>query len=217
MEIKFDINNIRVVKIDEVRPNDYNPKDKRTEDFEKIKKGIELKGQRLPIIVRDTEDIKVPYEIIDGEQRWTACKELGSKEIIVYSEGKISDKDAKELTIWYQQQVPFNEIELASLVAEVVTKFPDFELPFTNVEIEKFKELAGFNWEQYETNKENDDNYEEGVKTLSIKMSDGQYQIVMNAIAKVKADADCPDGRALELICIEFLNSPVGTIGLNQV
>ena len=150
MEIKFKPENIKVVGINEVKPNSWNPKNKNTEDFQKVKRGIELKGQRMPIVVRTTGSIDAAYEIIDGEQRYTACKELGFKKVLVYDEGKVSDKEAKELTIWYQQQVPFNELELAELIKELSDEFGDgLEVPFSSEEIDQMCQLSEFDWGEF--------------------------------------------------------------------
>lgn len=145
--IEFDPKKLQMVEIDKVVPNPWNPKDKDTSDFAKVKQSIEKKGLRTPVIVRERGDI---FEIIDGEQRFTACKELGFSHIWVYNEGVVSDKEAQELTIWFQQQVPFNEIDLAQLVASIV-KNPDFELPFSEGEIDHFKEMVSFNFDEYKT------------------------------------------------------------------
>jgi len=152
--LKFEISKVKKVVIDKIRPNTWNPKDKGTEDFEKIKKGIKLKGLRIPIVVRENNG----YEIIDGEQRYTACKELGFKEVLIYDEGKVSDQEAKELTIWYQQQVPFEEIKLAELVTDIV-KNEDFELPYSDDEIQTYKEM--FDFDNYESDRPEDDKKEE--------------------------------------------------------
>jgi len=204
--ISFDSAKVKTVKIGEVRPNTWNPKDKNTDDFQKVKKGIKLKGQKQPITVRENDG----YEIIDGEQRLTACKELGFEDIVIYNEGEVSDKEARELTIWYQQQVPFNEIELATLVKGLY-QYPDLELPYTSEEMKDLLDLEAFDWGQ-----DNDSEFEEGVRTLQIKMSEGQYKIIKEAIEKVKKETVSPDGRALELICAEFMNSPKGTTGLSS-
>ena len=140
----FDKNKILVVPIGGVRPNTWNPKAKNTEEFRKVKKGIDIKGQRLPIIVRENKG----YEIIDGEQRFTACKELGYNRVIIYSEGVLSDKEAKELTIWYQQQVPFEELKLAELVSDLA-KMGDIQLPYTEEEVEEYKKLFVFDFNKY--------------------------------------------------------------------
>jgi len=89
------------VPIDQVRPNTWNPKDKNTEEYEKVKLSIQ-KRIRQPIIVRETDTNS--YEIIDGEQRWTACKELAFENVLVYNEGKVSDQEARELTIFFSNK-----------------------------------------------------------------------------------------------------------------
>lgn len=146
MEIVFDVKKLKVVPIDEVRPNSWNPKDKNTEEYKKIVQSIKLKGQRMPVIVRENEG----YEIIDGEQKWTACKELGFETVLIYDEGKMSDKDAMELTIWYQQQVPFNEIELAGVIKQMAEQWKDLELPFTEEQINNYIKMDAFNWNEFD-------------------------------------------------------------------
>ena len=133
--------------IDQVRPNTWNPKDKNTEEYEKVKLSIQKKGLRQPIIVRETDTNS--YEIIDGEQRWTACKELAFENVLVYNEGKVSDQEARELTIFFQQQVPFNEVELLPLIKEIVSYTGEYELPYTDKEVEERLKMLEFDWNKY--------------------------------------------------------------------
>jgi hypothetical protein len=203
--IKFDTKKIKTVSIDMVKPNTWNPKQKHTEEQKKIKKGIELKGQRLPIIVRETDK---GYEILDGEQRYTSCLELGFKEVLIYNEGKVSDKEAKELTIWYQQQVPFDDLELSELLKDL-SQYPDLELPYTDEEIKDITDL--------DMDFEDEPEFNGGVRTLLIKMPEDQFKVITSAIKKVQEELGSNDARALEFICVEFLNSAKGTTGLNQV
>ena len=145
MEIKFDVKKINIVPIKEVRPNTWNPKDEETEEFNKIVESIKLKGQRQPIIVRENEG----YEIIDGEQRYRACLKLGFEKVLIYNEGKVSTKEAMELTIWYQQQVPFNEVELAGIIKQMVKDYDNLELPFNQEQINDYIKMHDFNWDEY--------------------------------------------------------------------
>jgi hypothetical protein len=202
--IKFDTKKIKTVSIDMVKPNTWNPKQKHTEEQKKIKKGIELKGQRLPIIVRETDK---GYEILDGEQRYTSCLELGFKEVLIYNEGKVSDKEAKELTIWYQQQVPFDDLELSELLKDL-SQYPDLELPYTDEEIKDITDL--------DMDFEDEPEFNGGVRTLLIKMPEDQFKVITSAIKKVQEELGSNDARALEFICVEFLNSPNGTTGLED-
>lgn len=147
MEIKFDPAKLSIVPIDQVKPNTWNPKDKNTAEYEKVKESIKLHGQRQPIVVREVKD-QTGYEIIDGEQKWTSCKELGFENVLIYNEGFISDQEAQELTIAYQQQVPFNELLMAKLVNKLVSNYGEnIKLPFTPIEIKTFDNLANYNFE----------------------------------------------------------------------
>jgi hypothetical protein len=206
MEIKFDVAKLLVVEIDKIQPNPWNPKQKDTAEYKVLVEGIRVKGQRLPIVVRELGD---KYEILDGEQRWRACQELKFKKVLVYNEGKVDDKEAKELTLWYQHQVPFDEILLAKLVFDMSTKYDEFNVPFSKEKIQEMVELMKFDWDSYQKNTKLDiEPREEGLKTLSITMLDTQYKVIMQAFDKARKTVDTgdmSDARALELICADYL------------
>lgn len=212
MDIHFEPTQLKIVPINQVRPNTWNPKDKRSKEFETVKKSLETKGLRLPVVVRETGEKETPYEIIDGEQRWTAWGDLGNETVLIYNEGKVNDKEARELTIWYEQKVPFNEVKLAELISQMVVDYENLELPFDPSQIQEMVELVKFDWDSY---KVTDDGKKEGeedeeFRTLSVTMTKEQYEVVQNAIelVKVKAQAEeMSEARALELICAEFLGS----------
>lgn len=192
----FDATKIKKVSIDEVRPNSWNPKVKNHAKVQDIKKSIELLGFKEPIQVRQNDG----YEILDGEQRYTAMLELGAKHIYIYDNGKVDDADAKNETLWWQVQVPFETVELAHLVAELDKL--NVEMPYTDKEIAEFKQMAEFDFSDYDTP---DDESEQGFKTLSIKMTEEQYEIVRNGIDKVTREQDCSESRAIELIVADYL------------
>lgn len=198
--ITLDPKKLSVVPIDEVRPNTWNPKDKDTDDYKKIVESIKLKGQRQAIVVRDNKG----YEIIDGEQRWRACKELGFQKVIIYNEGVFNDKEAQELTLWYQVQVPFNEVALAQMITKLVTDFNDTIIPYSLEEIEEMKALIKFDWSQFK--QESFEPLDLPI-TFSFTCTSEQAKIIRQAIEKVrnKAGTDISEARALELICADFL------------
>jgi ParB/RepB/Spo0J family partition protein len=134
LEIVFDKKRIQTVAIERVQPNSWNPKDIDTNEYQHVLLSLQKKGLRQPIIVREIDD---HFQIIDGEQRWRGWKELGKHEILIYNEGPdISDQEAKELTISYQQQVPFIEIEFAKLLQEMTIEYENLELPIEDNEIQ---------------------------------------------------------------------------------
>jgi hypothetical protein len=204
MKINFDPKKLKVVTIDEIRPNTWNPKPKGGQDFEKVKKSIEKKGLRGFIVVRENDG----YEIIDGEQRWTSCKELGFDKVLIYNEGEVTDKEAKELTIWWQQQVPFDQIELAYLIKDMDDLYENLELPFEPTELEELLTISNFDFEQYQTHRPEiptDDN----VRTLALAMVKDKYDFIVGALDAVIAQEGLQPNdrsRALELIVADYIS-----------
>lgn len=138
--ITYDVKKVKRVPIAEVRANLWNPKLDDTEEEKKILLSVKENGQRIPIVVRQNDG----YEIIDGEQRFKACKALGFTEVLVYDEGEMNDDAAKALTIWYQQQVPFDKI----LEAELVNSINNALLPYTPEELDNMRQIVEFDWEK---------------------------------------------------------------------
>lgn len=140
----FDPDNIKIVGIDEVRPNTWNPKLENTPEYQKIVESIQVNGFKSPIIVREVEG-EDGYEICDGCQRWTAAKQLGFDKIYIYNLGKISEQEAKSVTVWMETQVKFNEIELAPLVAELSDL--KMNIPYSEDEVQDYINMLHFDFE----------------------------------------------------------------------
>lgn len=195
----FDPTKIEKVAIDDVEPNDYNPKEKDTPEYRNVVESIRVNGLKQPIFVREV-DGNDKYVIVDGEQRYTAAKELGYGEIYVYNLGKISEAEAKSLTIWFEVQVPFMEIELAPLVVELNEL--NFTLPYTDRQIEDFENLVKFDFnEAYKDEEPIGDEEEIKLKNFTVKMTPEQMEIVQDAIKMVVDGDNVSEGRALELLC----------------
>lgn len=215
-KLVYDSKKISVVNIDSVRPNSWNPKVKEAEEYKQVLESIKENGLRETIKVRENpgDDSKFDlYEILDGEQRWTACKELGYTKVIIYNEGVVSDKKAREDTLWWQTQVPVDEIQLSELLADLVKNYTDVKVPYTEEQMQNYLKLADFDWDAYNSEKPPDDTDNGGSET--IKVTGDQYAVISDAIEKVKADSDekkISDGRALELICADFLGGPTSSL-----
>lgn len=194
----YDPKNIKKVKIDEVEVNDYNPKAKDTKEYQNVVKSLQINGLQQPIMVRE---LNGKYVIVDGEQRYTAAKELGFEEIYIYNFGEISDEDAKATTIWMEVQVPFDQIDLAPIVLELNES--GFDLPFTDIEIADFKSLSEFDFnKEYDVNPYDDSKKEEKekVKQLNIKLSPEQFEEITEAIKAMVESENIGEAHALELL-----------------
>jgi hypothetical protein len=202
--INFDVKRLLIVPIEEIRPNTWNPKIKDTKEYEKVKEGIRLNGLKESIKVRENqgENLIDKYEIIDGEQRYTACKDLGYKKVLIYNEGIVDDKKARELTLWWQTQVPIEELKLAEMVKDMTLAYGKIDIPYTKEEIDELIKLSDFNWDMYQKEEDIDIN-----ELKTIKLTKEQYEIVLKAINKIKEkeNIDISEGRALELICADYI------------
>ena len=81
------------VSIDLVEPNPDQPRTSfKKEDLEELASSIKKNGLLQPILVRKVGD---RYQIIAGERRWQACKNLGMKEVPI----RVKDADDDETII----------------------------------------------------------------------------------------------------------------------
>ena len=81
-EVRFH-RSIESIAVDLIRPNSFNSNEVSAEEQEKIKDDILVNGFFGAILVRPlpAEAGAAVYEIVDGEHRWRALKEIGVTEI----------------------------------------------------------------------------------------------------------------------------------------
>ena len=156
--MEINTNNL-VVKIELLKPNDYNPKldfrvnEDNAKEYEKIKNSLRIAGQISPVIVRELED--GTYEIINGYHRWEAMKELGYTEIEIKNLGKIDfDLAVSRALLTEDTKVPIDNIELAELLKRVVTLEKTVEywadiLPYEPETIQAKIDMVNFDFAQY--------------------------------------------------------------------
>nr|DAX72793.1 MAG TPA: ParB protein [Caudoviricetes sp.] len=199
---KFDFNDIKenskIININEVSFNSWNPKNKRTKEYEKVKESVKLNGLTMPIVVREIEDENYKYEVLDGEQRLTACIDLGFDKIWIVNAGKISDIEAKSKTIWMEMSVPFDKKQLGELLGELVG---EVELPYTDEEIEV---MAGI-----DLSEDNDEEFideTDNLEKFTIKLQKVHLERLKEEISKIKKDYEANDGLAIMIILDAYLN-----------
>lgn len=166
---KFTIEDVKdhslVVDINEVCFNSWNPKIKRSKEYAKVLDSVRMNGLSMPIIVREVQDRDFKYEVLDGEQRLTACLDLGYDKIWIVNMGEVSDTDAKAKTVWMEMAVPFDQEQLGKLLVELVDKV---ELPYTKEEIQLFD---GIDLSDDVNEDDFQDEYDDTLKTFSIHVT----------------------------------------------
>ena len=103
--IKFEKENVLIEDINNIRLNDWNPKKKKGKGYKEVFNSIKNRGLLQPIMVRENPDENTKYEVIDGYQRYTACKELGYDKILIYNFGQLDDATAKSYTVYFETGV----------------------------------------------------------------------------------------------------------------
>lgn len=206
MNRDFDPKKIQKTPIEQVTPNGWNPKEEATAEFEKLKASIETNGLMGAIAVRE---VKGGYEIIDGQQRYTAAKQLGYKNIYIYNEGKVTDTQAKALTIWWQQQVPFKPQLEAILVESLTIEAPEIVLPYNELELSELLMPTEIDLTQYFDEVEEQQAKDGNVRTLALTMVKDKYDFICGALDAVIAQEGLQPNdrsRALELIVADYIS-----------
>ncbi len=115
------VEKVAKIKISSIKPNKLQPRKKfDSEKLRELKDSIKEKGIIQPVIVRTIED---GYELIAGERRFRAVKELGYDEIPVIVK-EVSDADSLELSLIENiQREELNPVEEANAYMDLIEKF----------------------------------------------------------------------------------------------
>ena len=157
---------VSLLKINKVEPNPWNPNVQNEQQFNAEIESISNNGFLAPILVRAIDD---HYQIIDGEHRLKALKEIIEKKI----EGKrnvpdlvklgqipaividVDDANAKKLTIIMNETRGRADFaKLGALLAEIKVDLPDdlaVGLPYTETQLNELMEIASFSWDALDT------------------------------------------------------------------
>lgn len=183
--------NSKIVDINEVCFNPWNPKIKRSKEYEKVKESVKLNGLGMPIVVREIEDDNYKYQVLDGEQRLTAALDLGYDKVWIVNLGQVSDEEAKSKTLWYEMAVPFDKEQLGNLLVDLVGKV---ELPYTDNEIEVISGVSLIS----EDDEDFEDDFDEksNFTKFSVFMIKEWANNLKDKVKQIQEDFDCSEGVA---------------------
>lgn len=106
-----------MVPVDDLHPNSYNPNVVPDMIFEEILKDIRKNGFIGAIVVRTRPE--GGYEIVDGEHRYKAAKQLGFKEIPVIVREYDDDTARINTFRWNHERGFFDAIKTADLIRDL--------------------------------------------------------------------------------------------------
>lgn len=141
----------KIVRISRVRPNKWNPNRMSPFSMTKLRENIRTVGFIDPILVRSgNESGPFPdgdYEIIDGEQRYTAAAAENLNKVKVTDLGNVSDESAKVLTITFNDLRGKHDRDALAVIVGELSKLDNGDdfiglLPYDEAEIDSLKTLG---------------------------------------------------------------------------
>lgn len=153
--------NMQLIKVENLKPNSYNPNKVDEKIMEQLKKDIERVGVQQSIIVRTGEE-EGTYIIIDGEHRWRTAKALGLVDVPCVVQ-EMEEHEAMVLTISMNRlRGEFDDLKLAEVLDKLKHHYSAEEinelLGYNAMELADFSSLMDFDFETME------DSEEEGIK-----------------------------------------------------
>lgn len=192
---------------DLVDANSWNPNRMTDFMYQKELASISRFGFVNPIIVRQLGD---RYEVIDGEHRLKAARELLIELIPVWNLGEIPDATAKQMTIVLNEtRGSTDREELSTLLRDLLTSEPTVELmsvlPFSEPDFKTIVDLPKFDWSQVEDLTKGNTSSRDGWVERIYRMPHDAAEVLDQGLARVKDGEDIPDWKALELMAADYL------------
>ncbi len=217
------------VVIDTLKPNRWNPNTESDFIYGKVKKSIEEFKFVDPITARELP--QGIYEIIDGEHRWRAAKDLGYKNIPIVNLGKIDDATAQQLTIMLGMRGEDDTSKLVELLKELNDTIGHDRmidiLPYNEFDITSLLELANVQFtedaesaeEKAKKEKESAEEDDDWV-TMFFRIPKTVVDVVESEIDRIGSTLDLKTtlsedvkrGLILEAICANSASTPIKSI-----
>ena len=181
------------------------------EMYRKELASIKRFGYVNPILARD---LVSHYEIIDGEHRWKALKQLGYEEAEVTVIEGLTDEEAKQLTIVLNEtRGSPDQAKLGTLLRDLLENVPKADLldvlPIDPVRFDRLAGLEDFDWGTL------DDKAVEGAEgharwvERTYRLPADAALVIDEAIEKAKDGEELQDWQGLEAIAADFLSTSV--------
>lgn len=197
----------RLLRIDQLEPNTWNPNEQDAETFAKEKNSLKRFGFVAPIIARPHSKQKGLWEIIDGEHRWKGATELKMQVVPVFDVGPLSDHEAEQLTIILNElrgkpNEKKLEVSLKRLLGSDTLDRLTEVMPLTKEQYAKAAKLPGFDWDNFaERTRQAAPKWVERIFRMSVEGA----AALGEALAAIKGDSEISDAQALEALAKEYL------------
>ena len=202
------------MSIDKLVKADWNYKEQDEEQSENLIGNMKRNGQVENIIVRKLETGF--FEVVNGNHRLDVMNKLGINNVVVCNRGKLSLAEAQRLAIETNEtKFQSDNIKLAEIIKEMSLEFKDEDLlktlPYNEEELNNFKELLSFDWEQYNTEEALDfDKADEFTMNINLNISPETFKEWEKLKDRMKRITGYDnESKVFEFAIIETLNIPL--------
>jgi hypothetical protein len=213
------------VKVDSIELAPWNYKMEDEVIARKLATGMQKNGYvtKIAIAQRAEEPDSEKYEVIDGNHRVMAFKNIGVEEVQATFVGRLSKAMRQRIGIELNELRFANDsIKFAQTMTDLIKDFSidDLEstMPYSRKEIETFGELMNYDWGKPEDKKtEKEDGW------IYFKFGDFEANIPLVIYEQFKQSVEALQKQGVdnlinqvEYLCVSFLNSPDALIGDTQ-
>ena len=147
------IENYKMIKLDDLVHAEWNYKQNSEEMAFKLVANMKRNGQIENLLVRKLKGGK--YEVVNGNHRMDALKQIGCTRAVCYDLGDIDDQEAYRISIETNEtKFAVDQVQLAKLIADITKAVPVEELlasfPYNQEEIDNYLKMNTFDWNQME-------------------------------------------------------------------
>lgn len=169
----------KIVDINLVVPNPHNPNNQSEFIYERMKQAIKEEGLFGSIIVHPWCG---QYQILDGEHRVRACKELGYTQIpIECALQEMPEDQVKFWTVFFNNTRGRDDVLKRAKLLEDINQGQSQLLPFTEQEIENEKKLIQFDFTQFQKKEKEGEIEEDSSRTIMFSVPEELYLLWANA------------------------------------
>lgn len=200
-----DISKYALVPIDKLVAAEWNYKKESESMTSKLVENMRRNGQVENVLVRELDN--GTYEVVNGNHRVAAMRQIGASNVIAYNLGKISDEEAYRISIETNEtSFDVNYVQLSKLIKSLGGTWDMEELlktlPYDQSQIDNFLKMNDFDWNALPGNDSSTSGTDsaggdEGVRRVVVVLEDEEAQEWESYLAEHGLEGASGDKEAL--------------------